>query len=319
MSNDLERRLADLRPSTRNVVYDLVQKAGCDMSGWERDRSGRPVTNIKSNPAYCYEWSFGYKDDPIVLCIWHDELQIKNEVIRLEGNLRRYGSDLADRSRDKSYSKQTRDKASRQAPRCDAFDRRVQKAYREKLPVRAIVLNGRREEAEEERASSVSHRLLDEHAWRVESYDDGQFVMVRDSGPVQPANRPIAAPDVPAARSSVAFVDQFGIQGEVARHEMISIVTERSASVRDEALARAGGHCQLCGQEGFVTSSGARYLETHHVLPLCEGGADQIWNVVALCPMDHRRAHFGTDRDDIRGQLESILDASYPGRPPAKV
>lgn len=45
------------------------------------------------------------------------------------------------------------------------------------------------------------------------------------------------------------------------------------------------------------------YFETHHVVPLAEGGADHESNVVALCANDHPRAHFAEIKDEISGQL----------------
>ena len=66
------------------------------------------------------------------------------------------------------------------------------------------------------------------------------------------------------------------------------------------ALERARGNLRMLRLHGFRMDSGAVFLETHHVIPLSEGGPDEIWNVVAICPNDHRRAHFGADRDSIR-------------------
>lgn len=56
---------------------------------------------------------------------------------------------------------------------------------------------------------------------------------------------------------------------------------------------------------------GRAYLETHHVVPLSEGGADSTSNVVALCPKDHKRAHYAVDRDEIRKVLLQMgIDSS---------
>lgn len=85
----------------------------------------------------------------------------------------------------------------------------------------------------------------------------------------------------------------------------------RSRAVRDAALRRAAGACELCGQRGFVTQSGAIYLETHHVQPLGEGGADSEDNVVALCPNDHRRAHHSAEAVEIKKRLQEDLAAIY--------
>ncbi|MBC7620936.1 MAG: HNH endonuclease, partial [Candidatus Saccharibacteria bacterium] len=80
-----------------------------------------------------------------------------------------------------------------------------------------------------------------------------------------------------------------------------------SAAVREAVLIRAGGLCELCNEPGFVTAAGSVYLETHHVVPLADNGLDDASNVVAICPKDHRRAHYAADRDAIAIRLTAIL------------
>jgi 5-methylcytosine-specific restriction protein A len=58
-------------------------------------------------------------------------------------------------------------------------------------------------------------------------------------------------------------------------------------------------------------TDGRIYLETHHVVPLSEKGVDHEWNVVALCPNDHREAHHGERRDAIRTRLLAMLAEVY--------
>jgi 5-methylcytosine-specific restriction protein A len=48
-------------------------------------------------------------------------------------------------------------------------------------------------------------------------------------------------------------------------------------------------------------------LETHHVVPLSENGPDHPANVVAICPKDHRRAHYAVDREEIAIRLTARL------------
>jgi len=70
--------------------------------------------------------------------------------------------------------------------------------------------------------------------------------------------------------------------------------------VRDEALLRAKGNCEHCGEEGFRTKAGSLYLESHHIIPLSEKGIDHISNVIALCPNHHREAHFSEKSSELR-------------------
>ena len=58
--------------------------------------------------------------------------------------------------------------------------------------------------------------------------------------------------------------------------------------------------------------NGTVFLETHHVVPLSEKGPDVEWNVVALCPNDHRRAHYGVDRVALRESLLAKLMEAHP-------
>ena len=71
-------------------------------------------------------------------------------------------------------------------------------------------------------------------------------------------------------------------------------------------MARAKGRCELCGEHGFEMPDGRTYLETHHIDALGEGGLDTDANVAALCPNDHRQAHFSVKREDIRVALKGI-------------
>ncbi len=43
----------------------------------------------------------------------------------------------------------------------------------------------------------------------------------------------------------------------------------------------------------FFREDGSRYIEVHHIIPLCNGGEDGIWNLSVLCAHHHRMAHFG--------------------------
>lgn len=70
---------------------------------------------------------------------------------------------------------------------------------------------------------------------------------------------------------------------------------------------RAGGLCELCNEPGFVTAAGSIYLETHHVVPLANNGLDHPSNAAAICPQDHRRAHYAAERDEIAVRLTAIL------------
>lgn len=129
--------------------------------------------------------------------------------------------------------------------------------------------------------------------------------------PIHPdGEQPPPAPDGEPS-SAPRFVDQFdpdvALGGPASKVAVTTTVFDRDPKVRRAVLARAAGYCELCKRQGFETVSGALYLETHHVMPLSDGGRDDVANVVALCPEDHRRAHFSHQRDEIRHQLSLYL------------
>lgn len=71
-------------------------------------------------------------------------------------------------------------------------------------------------------------------------------------------------------------------------HARSGPIYRRDARVRDAVLKLAGGNCERCGQQGFLTATGERYLETHHVVGVAERGPDAIDNIIAICPNCHR-------------------------------
>jgi HNH endonuclease len=77
----------------------------------------------------------------------------------------------------------------------------------------------------------------------------------------------------------------------------------RDPKVRVAVLERAKGRCEFCNELGFLKPDGTRYLESHHVIALASDGEDRVTNVIALCPNDHREAHFGERCGEIEAQM----------------
>lgn len=116
-----------------------------------------------------------------------------------------------------------------------------------------------------------------------------------------------------------AYVDQFTVaEAQVTRTERSTTTYSRSQEVRRRVLTRAAGLCERCGIKGFRTAVGV-YSETHHVVPLSESGRDSTDNVVALCPICHRAAHYALERDaikqDLVRRLQNYREKSAPGLP----
>lgn len=88
------------------------------------------------------------------------------------------------------------------------------------------------------------------------------------------------------------FADQFLNKRTVESSQRVTKAYYRSSVVRQKVLHRAQGVCEFCQKKGFESASGNIYLETHHIVSLSEGGGDTTDNIIALCPNDHRKAHF---------------------------
>ena len=46
----------ELKPTEKQLVMDLVEAAGVEVSDWAN--SSRGAKGAAANPKYCYEWSF---------------------------------------------------------------------------------------------------------------------------------------------------------------------------------------------------------------------------------------------------------------------
>jgi 5-methylcytosine-specific restriction enzyme A len=275
--------LAGLKPTRKDLVFDLVKEAGVDMSDWIN--SSNNPNAYKANPKYCYEWSFVESQKLAVLNLWHSEMSEKDGNIIREGNFR------ADADRQRRPGGK-----SIWAKRALKMDEALKSTIRDSLRLRVIVNDGvlRQTGDHNPKASTVGSRQLDPEPWTITHYDSqtGDHIITRGSMTPQ-------------------FVDQFDVEienvAEAARRDQFGSVFYRDPSVRLLVKRRANGKCEYCGESGFRTKGGAIYLETHHVIPLFEHGQDRISNVIALCPKDHRMAHYAEGRDSMRRQMLDYL------------
>ena len=313
-TEEATKLLAALEPTERLRVMDMVAATGISIDAWAVKRGNLPVAYPAANPAYCYEWAFGTESEPVTLCVWHEALQVEGSQLTYRGNLRRAASDLESRANDRFESDDFRSRAKSQAKRARGFDLRCQDAWRLKLPARLILLKGERasETSLGQDSSKVEFRRLDPEQWTLVSYDmsTGDTHFIRGV-PCMVEAKPIEiVEDVDA--SVPTYVDQFGLQALPEQRGATGTVWLRSAQVREAVLVRAGGCCEACGTPGFQMPSGAVYLETHHVIPLSEGGPDAVWNVVAVCANDHRVAHFSVARSIWTDKMIDYLCGLYP-------
>lgn len=105
------------------------------------------------------------------------------------------------------------------------------------------------------------------------------------------------------------LVKRAKIASESPRNSNISVkatVYNRSPIIKRYSLIRANGKCELCENDAPFEYKGKPFLESHHVVPLSQGGSDTIDNVCGLCPNCHRKMHTLNDPNDIKKILENI-------------
>jgi hypothetical protein len=322
-----------LRPNRLERIYDVVAAAGIDVSAWHTAKG-----DYSSNPNFCYRWAFeGNK--VALLCIWFHSINWVDGAWVSEGNARARqqeretaGADHWDpavRNRTKRWAKSAiqLDGVIQQAyrnkleVRVCIVDTRTRAGefetasadYRALDPIpwqlTYDMMTGEYSvRRDPEPSPSATLDGFEAPGAGVTTQDiseapEASTAPIEADVRVDAAHEPITAPALPEITPTsygVGVVDQFvvdEVQGDpvaVQRFER-----ERSAVVRQLVMARSQGCCEWCGQPGFIKHDGQIYLESHHVVPLHQDGDDTVENVIALCPNDHRIAHYGEGRDTL--------------------
>lgn len=321
-------------------MRDTVESAGISTVHWKAN----------DDRAYRSEWCFGAAPGPAVLFIDHVDLRAFNGSSRpcFRQNMREETIQL---KRDADERGLPGAAVSRQIERARKFDMLLMHSERQRSPLQVALLAGSLIEGGPDKLDryTVDLRQLDTHLWRVMHYNEttGDHLLVRTDVVATPESirkrfdadstlttEPSAAPgapdaqmgatkapapvaDVPPAQATPAntlLVDQFSLPGPPQREEVTLSRVHRDPIVRQAVLRRAGGRCELCSTPGFRTLTGALYLETHHVVPLEDEGADAEWNMAAICPGEHREAHYGERAQAIGQRLLAFLIERYPGQ-----
>ena len=81
----------------------------------------------------------------------------------------------------------------------------------------------------------------------------------------------------------------------VSRTSFVAYRFKRNPYIVEYTKKIAAGKCQDCGRQAPFLQKLTKepFLETHHILPLADGGKDTIKNTIALCPNCHRKRHYG--------------------------
>jgi hypothetical protein len=143
---------------------DLVREAGVDVTDWANGKGG--AARAAMNPKYCYEWSFLRPGKLVVLNLWHAEMRESDGVVSTQLNLK------------KTFD---REAIPKRKARAATMDHAIMTAFSEGLPVRVVVLSGRRRNVDDVEVTRASLRLLDPTSWAVSTYDyrSGDCVIVR--------------------------------------------------------------------------------------------------------------------------------------------
>jgi 5-methylcytosine-specific restriction protein A len=278
--------LAELKPTQKLLVMDLIDEAGLDVSDWKNFKGDIP----SSNPKYCYNWSFEKPGEFIVVCLWFGDIQADGETIFHNHNIR-----LRDgRTGGKGAANWKR--------RAEAFDEHIQAAYRAGLPVRVVILDGKQRNHLEidQESSEVDYRMLDSVPWAISKYDfdTGDLILIRGALPTEAVDQ-----DAPE------FV---GFEGEQRRRYVLH--RRREASLRKKKLQAAtyenGGalKCEVpgCGFDFKVRYGklGEGFAHVHHLTPLADAPTDgrkvSLKELAVVCANCHAMIH-------VNGECRSIM------------
>ncbi len=276
--------LEQLKPLKRTNLIDLIKQVGHDVSDWSNTKG-----HAASNPKYCYEWCFYDPAAGYIFNIWHEYVEENNFEIFHAGNMR----EMINNAKCPDLDSKSRRAASSRVKRAKLFDQFLQEINNLGHSFRVIVQSGNVQAIDTYESAKAETRLLDNQSWHLKSYDvvTGAFVIARGTKP--------------------QFLDQFSAPNNLGsenpdKTKVTTSAYQRDPKVREFVLNRANGICENCGKPGFRTSTGI-YLETHHIIPLSEGGADTVENVIALCPNDHKMAHYWIARMEMRAKFFTAI------------
>lgn len=97
--------------------------------------------------------------------------------------------------------------------------------------------------------------------------------------------------------------------------ETIRTVRKRNINAVKKLKKLYGNKCQISGEKyTFKKRNGDLYSEGHHLIPLGEGGADSIFNIVILSPLIHRMLHYAAvENFDLKNIKDNKLTIKING------
>jgi 5-methylcytosine-specific restriction protein A len=281
--------LDQLKPKQNHRVMDLLAEAGVDVDAW-KNYKGPPA----ANPKYCYNWSFEQPDELVVVCIWHKSLKFDGSSVFHRSKRREYGA-VGTSPSEVIWNR-----------RADAFDQSLELAYRQRLPVRVIVLEGaqRTPEAIKSSAAKVNARLLDDLSWAVAEYNykTGEKLLVRGAKPTGPpvesADRELAWFEGSARRK---FVYHRQREGRARREKIRDVLRKNGGRLICEVE-----NCGFDFKERYG-ELGEGYAQVHHLAPLSSspvgGRVVKLMDLAVVCANCHVMIHVGGENRPLKGLI----------------
>jgi hypothetical protein len=254
-SNPDAEALENLAPRRKEVIYDILQRANISVEGWHRRKDDTEVEDFRSNPQFCYNWSFGSLAEGYVLCLWYGTLQVAGGVPYFAESVLDTAKELRRIADDPTNGTSARSRAVDQSIRALNLDAAIRESYERGLPVRVIICDGDRRSRDElaEKASAVSRRILDSEPWYVHRHDavSGECKIVRG-----------VKPDLDTAQASGGTEDADETEDVIQQR---AIKTRRGQKdFRDRLLAAYRRRCAVTG------SMVDAILEAAHIVPHAE-------------------------------------------------
>lgn len=260
--------LETLKPRTKETIYDLLQQIDISTDEWLTKENGEVVDNVKANPNYCYNWSFGSIQEGFALCVWHGTLELNGGQVVFSENLREVSRQLYDAARQATKETAKRTRSITQATRARAFDDALNVCYARGLPVSVILTEGDRRSREELGTSSshVLYRSLDPIKWYVHSYDNstGAARMVRG----------VLPPGVAAETTGAENFEDTGPPDDVQQRAIK--IRRGQAKFRERLLSAYSRTCAVTG------CSIVELLEAAHIQPHAEEPNYNVTNGLLL-------------------------------------
>jgi hypothetical protein len=280
--------LDDIKPTTKQLVFDLVQITGYDMSDWIS--SSNNPQGPKANPKYCYEWAFVQPKQLVILNLWHSAMIEDGDQIVVRGNFRADAEGL----RGPEGKPKWRERAEK-------IDNALQEALQDNLPIRVIINDGRRRMPGDpgSKASVVLKRELDPEPWSIVRYDwaTGEHVLKRG------AERSRAEIDTDVTSVGVDTEERSWIEGDkrMAAHLRTERKRSAEAAAAKRAQVRAANDgklaCDHCLTDWYVIYGdhiAEAIFDVHHTIPLKdmdEGHKTKVTDLLCLCANCHRAEH----------------------------